>query len=162
MGSKGGDIQVERICNMTDVSFQDILNMPADQIEAPKALPVGTYVCIVDGQPEYAKIGKNNTDCVNFMLKPVQAMQDVDQSQLAEVLNGSSLQDKKVRHRLFVTKDSSWRLKQFLNEHLGIPLTSLGQMVPEAMGKQVMVTLGHQAADDGVQIYQTVKATAKV
>jgi len=147
---------------MADMSFADILNRPADEIEAPKALPVGTYLCIVDGQPEFAKIGKNNTDCVNFNLKPVQPGPDVDQKALQDTLNGQSLSDKKIRHRLFVTPDSAWRLKQFLNEHLGVPVTNLGAMIPEAMGRQVMVTLGHQASDDGTQIYQVVKATAKV
>ena len=147
---------------MSDISFQDILSKPADYIKAPVALPVGTYLALVDGQPEFAKVGQNNTDCVNFNLKPIQPQGDVDQKQLLEALNGQSLQDKKIRHRLFVTPDSAWRLKQFLAEHLGIPVTNLGAMIPEAMGKQVMVTLGHQASQDGTQVYQVVKSTAKV
>lgn len=147
---------------MADANFQDILNKPIDQIEAPKALPVGTYLCLVDGQPEQTTIGKNNTPCYNFSLKPVQAQQDVDQGQLAENLNGASLQDKKIRHRLFITQDAAWRLKQFLVEHLGITPKPIIQMIPEAMGKQVMVTLGHRPSEDGTQIFQEVKATAKV
>lgn len=148
-------------------NFQDILSKPSASIEAPKALPVGTYLCIVDGQPEFAKIGKNQTDCINFSLKPVQAQGDVDQTQLQAALNVngaiSALADKKIRHRLFVTEDSVWRLKQFL-DNCGVEegSKSLGERIPEVMGKQVLVTMGHRASEDGTQIFGEVKATAKV
>lgn len=145
-------------------SFTDILNKPAAAIEPPKPLPVGTYLAIVDGPGELAKIGKDQTDCVNFKLKLMQAQPDVDQGALQEALNGASLADKSVRHRLFITQASVWRLKQFLVEHLGIDDTgkSLGELLPEAPGRQVMVTLGHRASDDGQQIFTEVKGTAKV
>jgi hypothetical protein len=144
-------------------NFQDILNKPADQIEAPKPLPVGTYVVLVEGQPEHKQMGKNNTDCFEFPLKFLQAGPDVDQQALLENLNGKSLQDRKLKHRLFVTDDAVWRLKQFL-EHLGIEIGSrgLGECIPESMGRQVMLTIGHRASDDGQQVFMDVKGTAKV
>ena len=50
--------------------------------------------------------------------------------------------------------------------HLGIEFdeskTTLGQAIPEAMGKQVIIELGHQASQDGTQIFNVVKSTAKV
>ncbi len=148
-------------------NFQDILSKPSASIETPKALPVGTYLCIIDGQPEFAKIGKNQTDCINFSLKPVQAQPDVDQEQLQAALNVngavSALADKKIRHRLFVTEESVWRLKKFLDD-CGVEegTKSLGERIPESMGKQVLVTMGHRASDDGTQIFGEVKQTAKV
>lgn len=148
---------------MEDMSFQDILKTPIGDIEAPKALPVGQYLGMVDGQPEYIKVGQNQTPAVNFTIKVLQAVK-VDEKQLADNLNGASLQDKKIRHRLFVTKDAAFRLKQFLVDHLGIepssPRQPLEQLVPEAMGKQVIVDLGHQSGSDGTSIYNVVKATA--
>lgn len=145
-------------------SFQDILNKPAAEIEAPKPLPVGTYLALVDGQPEFNKIGKNNTDCVEFKLKLAQAGDDVDQAILLEQLKGKPLSEKSIKHRLFITEDAVWRLKKFLVEDLGIEegTRGLGEMIPEAMGKQVYVTLGHRPSDDGKQIYMEVKDTAKV
>lgn len=149
-------------------NFQDILSKPAANIEPPKPLPVGTYLCIIDGQPEFAKIGKEQTDCLNFKLKPIQAQPDVDQTALQEalVVNGapSALGDKSIRHRLFITEASIWRLKQFLVDHLGIEqgTKSLGELIPESQGRQVLVTLGHRASDDGQQVFTEVKATAKV
>lgn len=146
-------------------NFQDILSKPAAQIEPPKPLPVGTYLCIIDGQPEFAKIGKDQTDCLNFKLKPMQALPDVDQTALQESLSaGQSLSDKSIRHRLFLTEASIWRLKQFLVDHLGIEEGSktLGELIPEAQGRQVNVSLGHRVSDDGQQVFTEVKGTAKV
>ncbi len=145
-------------------NFQDILNKPAAEVEPPKALPTGTYLCLVDGAPEIAQRGKNNNYCAIFKLKPVQAQADVDQQSLAETLNGSSLSEKKINHTLWITDDALWRLDQFLAEHLGIPkgTKTVGEMIPEAPGKQVVVTLGHRASDDGKQVYAEVKGTAHI
>jgi hypothetical protein len=91
----------------------------------------------------------------------------VDDKQLEEYLNGSALSEMRpIRHRLFLTRDSKYRVKQFLVDHLGIHFdekkTTLGQAIPEAMGKQVVVELGHQASQDGTQVFNIVKSTAKV
>ena len=147
---------------MAELSFTDILDMPIEDIKEPKALPPGTYLTIVDGQPEYAKVGQNQTECVNFNLKPLQAGPDVDPSQLAEVLDGANLQDKKIRHRIFLTDESKHRAKKFLLNDLGLHPSTIRQMVQEAMGKQVMVKLVHQASQDGTQVYHQVQSTAKV
>ena len=125
-------------------NFQDVLNKPAAEIEPPKALPVGTYLCIVDGQPEIVQRGKNNNYCAIFKLKPAQAQPDVDQQALMQTLKGSALQDKRINHTLWITDDAAWRLDQFLADHLGIDKgkKTLGEMIPEAAGKQVLVYPG--------------------
>lgn len=145
-------------------SFQDILNTPATEIKPPEALPIGTYLAIVDGQPELAQRGKNNNNCAIFKLKPIQAQPDVDQQLLMQSLNGSSLQDKVIYHTLWLTDDSKWRCMQFLADHLGIEKgkKTLGEMIPEAMGKQVLVTLSHYTTQDGKRVGHQVKDTAKV
>ncbi len=147
---------------MAELTLAEILNMPVDDIKEPVALPTGTYLCIVDGQPEFAKVGQNQTDCVNFNLKPMQAMQDVDQKALSESLNGDSLTEKKIRHRLFLTKDAVYRLKKFLTNDLGIQGNNFAAMIPESMGKQVYAKLTHQSSQDGSTIYHNVAGTAKV
>jgi len=144
-------------------NFQDVLNKPATDVKPPEPLPPGTYLCIVDGPGEFAKIGKNQTDCINWKLKPMQAQPDVDQAALTQSLQGKTLQEKTIRHRSFITEESVWRLKEFLS-HLGIEEGSktLGEMIPEAPGHQVLVTVGHRASEDGTQVFQEVKSTAKV
>jgi hypothetical protein len=139
-------------------SFMNILNKPAASIEAPKVLPAGRYLCMVDGPYKFNKVGKNETDCVDFNLKPTQPI-DVDPNLLAEALNGASLFDRKILLRLFVTEDSAHRLKKFLHEDLGIPLTTFNQMLPEAINKEVIVQLTHRPSSDGTQLFQEVKKT---
>ena len=78
-------------------NFQDILNKPIDDIKAPSALPTGTYLCLIDGQPEHGPVGKKETPAAIFNFKPMQAMTDVDPQLLQTALDGSSLADKKIR-----------------------------------------------------------------
>jgi len=147
---------------MSDLSFQDILNQPLSEIEAPKAAPVGTYLGLIEGQPEFVKLGQNQTDAVQMNIKPIKAIK-VDEKQLSEVLNGAALSDKRIRHRVFITQDSKHRLKQFLVDHLGISADiPVKQGIAEAMGKQLVVELGHQSSTDGTQVFNTVKSTANV
>lgn len=147
---------------MSEMSFQEILDMPADEIRAPQALPTGTYLGIIEGQPEFTKVGQKQTDAIDFNIKPLQAQADVDAKQLAESLDGTALSDKKIRYRVFVTNDSKHRLLKFLRDDLGIPVTNFRQMIPEAMGKQIIVKLSHQASADGTMVYHQVQSTAKV
>lgn len=142
-------------------NFQDILNKPIDDIKAPQALPTGTYLCIVDGQPELGPVGKKETPAAIFNFKPVQPQDDVDPQLLANALDGSSLTDKKIRYTVWLTEDSAFRAKQFLKDHLGINGASLSEMFPQAMGKQVLVNIGHRTDGNPPQIYMDVKSTAR-
>jgi len=145
-------------------SFESILDKPVDAIKPPEALPVGTYLCIVDGPGEYVKVGKNDTPAFRVAFKPLQAQADVDQEKLAEILNGQALNDKKINANFFVTDAASYRLKDFCIDSLGIEGTgkSLRQVASEIQGKQVLVNLGHRASDDGKAIYNEVKSYARV
>ena len=147
---------------MSDVNFTDLLNTPIDQIERPKALPVGTYICLIDGMYEVGKAGKNNTNYIDFNFRPLQAMADVNQQQLEEALGERALSDKRFRYRIFVTRDSRWKLKEFLLEHCGIGMkANMNEMLPETPGKQVAVYVGHQTSPDGI-IFNQVGKTASV
>jgi hypothetical protein len=143
-------------------NFQDILNKPMDEIDAPVPLPVGTYLCLVDGVPEVSQKGKNQNTAVTFNLKFMQPQADVDQSALISALKGKTLPDRSIRHNLWVTEDAAWRLKQFLKDHLAVEAKSMSEAIAQAQGRQVYVTLGHRPSDDGTQIYMDIKSTAKV
>jgi hypothetical protein len=146
---------------MAEPSFQDILSETAIA-EPPAALPVGEYLAIVDGPAEITEVGKNNYKAAIFNMKPIQAQSTVDQSALLEALNGSSLQDKKIRYTMWLTPDARWRLDAFLG-HLGVKEgISRGERIAEAMGKQVLITVGHRTGNDGKQVFADIKSTAKV
>ena len=146
---------------MTDANFRDILNMPILDIKDPVALPPGRYLCTVVEPPVFGKVGQNETDCVTFNLRPVQPVDAVDPNQLAAALNGVPLTDKTIRHRLFITPDSVYRLKRFLVDDLGIEPTNITQMLPEAINRQVIVKLVHQSSKDGRTVYHNVESTEK-
>lgn len=146
-------------------NLEEQLAKQAAEIEPPKPIPVGTYLCIVDGQPTFLQLGQNKTDAVDFMMKIAQPMDDVDQSALAEfTAKGDVIAGKRIKRRLFLTEDSIFMLKQFLTDSLGIDETgkTLKQMIPEALGKQVYATVKHRSSDDGQRVFSEVASTAKV
>jgi hypothetical protein len=148
---------------MLETSFKEILDMQLTEIKSSQALPVGTYLCKVWGQPDIGQVGKNQTDCVTFTLKVLQAQPDVDETQLADVINGGALSDRTITHRMFVTDRSKHRIKKFLVDDLGLdPTQSLREAINEAMGKDVLVRLTHQIGQDQQTIFENVLSTARV
>jgi hypothetical protein len=146
-----------------DLNFAEILDIKLEEIKPHQPLPVGTYHCFVDGQPITGQAGPNNTNCVTFNLKVIQAQDDVDPKQLAEAINGEALSGRSIKHLMFITDRSKHRIKKFLVDDLGVdPTNSLRQALLEAMGKPVLVKLVHQASKDGKTIFENVDRTARV
>ena len=70
---------------MNAPNFGALLDKPASEIERPKPLPQGGYICTVKGLPKFDKSSKKQTEFVEFTLQPVEAMEDVDQEALASM-----------------------------------------------------------------------------
>lgn len=140
-------------------SFADILNKKVDEVERPKPLPAGTYLGIVEGLPDIGTIGQNNTPKADIKIKLLQAEDDVDQDALKEL--GDRFPGISLRHRLFLTEDSAWRVKQFLEDHLGLDGTgkTLGELFNEAAGNQVKVVVKHRPSQDGQTIFAEIDRT---
>ena len=143
--------------------FQDILNTPLKEIERPKPYPVGSYIALVEGLPSFDKVGENQTPCVDFNLRFLSANDDVDKLQLVEA---GGINGKAIRHRLFLTKDAAWRLKKFLIDDLQLDdadgTKTPTQVINEAPGRQVMITIRHRPSKDGTVVYSEIAQTAKV
>lgn len=145
----------------TQQSFASVLDMPASDIERPKPAPVGSYVCVVQGQPKIDKSSKKQTEYVEYTLKPLQALDDVDPDALKD---WGGLAEKTFRVTYYLTENSVYRLKEFL-EHCGIEMEeggSLRQYIGEAAGQQVTVSIVHEASQDGETVYAKVKNTTAV
>ena len=145
-------------------SFEDILNTPAASIKSPEPLPVGSYICIVDGPGEFVQLGVNQTHALKLNLKPLQPQQDVDQEQLIESLDGQTLADKRIPVTFFITDESKHRVRNWCRDALGIEegTKSLKEMISEIPGRQVVASVGHRAAKDGQAVYMEVKGWARV
>jgi len=151
---------------MSDVNFGAILDRPSTEIERPKPLPVGTYVCVVKGLPRQDKSARKGTEFVEFTLQPLGIYEnengetDVDPDELAAM---GGFEKRTIRATYYLTEDAIWRLKSFLDD-LGIEEgdKSLRQRISESPGHQVLAVIAHQASDDGQNIYANLKSTAPV
>lgn len=146
---------------MNTPNFGSILDKASSEVERPKPLPVGTYICVVQGLPKLDKTTKKQTEYIEFTLKPLQAGEDVDHEEL-EAMGG--IANKTLRHTCYLTEDALWRLKKFLDD-CGIDDgddVSLRQRVDQSPGRQVAVFIKHTNSEDGETIYANVGTTAAV
>ena len=142
------------------VSFSSILDTPSSDIERPKPMPVGTYDCLVQGQPRFDKSSKKQTPFVEFTLKLQSAHDNVDEDTLKDL---GGLKDKTIKNTYYLTETAAWRLKDFLDHcDAGDEEMTLSQRIAETPGKRVTITIGHEASDDGTAIFARVKGTAAV
>jgi|SRR5215475_247201 len=154
---------------MSDVSFSSILDKLSSDIEAPKPLPVGTYHCVVDGQPRIDKSTKKGTEFVEFSLKPMSALEDVNEEDLAASLTSGDgsikpLSDKRIRATFYLTEDAAIRLKRFLVNDLQITQgkKKVGQMITEAQNREVLAVVKHVPSQDGESLFAQLAKTAPV
>lgn len=142
-------------------SFEDILSRPSAEVERPKPLPAGTYVCVVKGLPKMDKSSKKQTMYAEFQLQPIQVTNDEMVEGVEEV---GGLEDKQIRATFYLTDQALYRLKDFLVDDLGIEEgdKSIGQMLNEAPGKQCLATLKHRTSEDGKATWAELASTAPV
>lgn len=140
-------------------NFASILDEAPTEIVRPKPLPVGTYVCVVQGQPVYDKSSKKNTPFVKFTLRPIAAEDDVDIEDL-ESMGG--FDGKTIQATYYLTDDAAFRLDEF-HSHCGIDITapaSRRTRNEEVMNCQVRAVIKHRMAEDGSQIFAELARTA--
>lgn len=144
---------------MSSPNFGSVLDKPSNEIERPRPAPQGSYLCTINGMPRFDKSAKKQTEFVEFSLRPIQAMEDVDEDALKE---WGGLADKTFKHTFYLTENSVYRLKEFLIQDLEIDeQDTLRPMIDETPGKQCLVTIKHTASDDGKSVYANVASTAK-
>jgi hypothetical protein len=154
---------------MAEATFGSILDKPATDIERPKPLPPGTYHCVVEGQYREGTSAKKGTEFIEYSLKPIAALDDVDEGDLNASLksaNGSvkALSDKRLRLTFYLTDDSLYRLKDFLGNDLQIELGKkhIRQLIGEAQNRQVLAQVKHVPSDDGQSVFANIAKTAPV
>lgn len=140
-------------------NFGALLDTPSSDVERPKPLPAGSYVCMVQGLPRYDKSAKKQTEFVEFTLKFLSAEEDVDAEELKEM---GGLADKTIKDTYYITETSLWRLKDFLDNCDIEDEGTLRERIEETSGKQVGVFIKHEASQDGQSIFARVGKTFKV
>jgi len=145
---------------MNSPNFASILDEAPTEIERPKPLPVGTYLCVIQGQPTYDKSSKKGTPFVQFTLRPIGAEGDVDEQELEEL---GGFENKTLRATYYLTEDAAYRLDEF-HEHCGVDITSPAsrrQRNDDIVNAEVRVLVGHRMSEDGSAVYAEIKRTLK-
>lgn len=148
-------------------SFEELLNRPSANIEAPKPYPVGTYHCLVDGPPTPEESSQKKTPCRTYKFKIMAPMGDVDAGQAAEAqVVGKTITGQGAGAAFYLTEESLFRYKEFLIDHLGIGdsdgAKTLKELEAEAPGKQVLVKLRHEISQDGKRVFHRIDSTMHV
>jgi hypothetical protein len=143
-------------------NFSDILSRKSSEIKAPKPLPPGSYVWLIEGQPRFDRSTKQQTDFVEFTCRCLQPREDVDQTALQEA--GGAV-GKTRRLTFWITEEAVSRLSNkqgtgFL-EQLGIDGDiSVAEKVSMAPGRQFIGHIRHKASQDGTRIFAEIGQTA--
>lgn len=145
-------------------NFTDVLDQPLGEVERPKPVPAGSYLAVIQGQPNYGEVnGKDGpTKIVDLTAKLLQPQEDVNMQELADM---GGLGDKSVRIRFFLTQNAAFRLDDFLWEHLGIEKgngKTLRMALSETTGRQVGLKIKHTPSTDGKSIFSNVDSTYKI
>lgn len=154
---------------MSNANFSSILDRPASEIERPKPLPVGTFLTILQGMPRHDKSAKKATPFVEFTHKIISAGEDVSEDDLKTYLtnkDGSvkNLQDVTIKNTFYITEGSAFMLKDFL-KNLDFDVESdesLRQQLDQTPGRQVYITIKHEASQDGQSVFARIGSTAAV
>lgn len=142
-------------------NFSTLLDTPSSDITRPKPLPVGTYTTVLQGLPRYDKSAKKQTDFVEFTHKFISAGDDVNHDDIVEA---GGIGDKTMRNTFYITENSLWRLKDFL-DHCGIEEDdeiSLRERIEQTPGKQIAVYISHVPSNDGTSVYANISRTLPV
>ncbi|HXJ94183.1 MAG TPA: hypothetical protein VMT20_15145 [Terriglobia bacterium] len=137
---------------MTDML--SILNTPGTQIEAPKSAPPGWYVArLVSVDTSGKQKTKNGNDQIIFDYQLEQGI-EID----PEALQGIELPIK-IRSWQVVTDKSAYRIRQLVEDHFKVDLTSatLGEGLQQAVGRLLRVQVTHDLSSNPprVNINQT-------
>jgi hypothetical protein len=136
-------------------SFEDILNIDSREVERPKPLPMGTYICTVVGLPRFDKSSEKQTPFVEFTLQPTGTLDDIDQQELDAV---GGFHDKVLRVTFYLTVNSRWRLNEFL-DNCGIDQGKMNWRVDQTPNCQVGAVVKHTPSRDNTITYANVVKT---
>lgn len=129
--------------------FTKLLSTPTSEIHKPKPLPVGTYQGTIKSfKLEEQKTPKDTENPVkpvcNLVCGFVAPMNDVEQDELTEALQGADLSTKARNYTFWLTSDAQYRLVEFAAS-LGIPTEgrTLGEIIPELVNQPVYISVVH-------------------
>lgn len=131
------------------VDFTEALNKPAEEVKKSPPQPVGTYQAMIQGMPKQLSRTINGEDIgiISFNCKALAPLEDVDQDHLTAEGQEPIQSWAPFRQEFWVnTANGVNSLVTWLENVLEIERTgkTVGQMIAEAPGKQLLVKLKHR------------------
>jgi hypothetical protein len=132
--------------------LNSLLSKPLDSFTPPPTLPAGTWKGII-GPYSYDKSAKKKTDFVRYLLNITGPGDDIDEGDL----EGVEWNGKQLKKDFYLTQDALFRLTDFISS-LGIEILgrSVTEMIPEAVGIPVLITVTEDDSEDGKTKYNNV------
>lgn len=142
-------------------NFGAILDAAPTEVDRPKPWPVGTYLTVIHGLPEYGQSAKKKTEQVVFTHNFLQALEDVDAEELAAM---GGIGGKSIKNTFYMTEASIYRLDEFHEHVFGEldPNLTRRQRNEACAGQQVLITIKHDPSEDGKSVFARVAGTAPV
>lgn len=133
-------------------NFDDILDKTLESVERPPLAPIGEYIFQVTKLPEPRDLDspKGSWKVVEFPMQAVRPTDSVDPDMMAAYGEAKNI---RVRNTFMFDKNdeaasaqTEFRLKTFLQDHLGIPSNmSLKEALNASVNKQCIGTLRYRA-----------------
>jgi hypothetical protein len=145
---------------MSTPNFQSILNASPTEVERPKPIPTGTYLCVV-GDCESGESSQKKTPFIKFALKPIDAMADVDATALTAL---GGLEGKTLSITFYITEAAVYQLDEFhqnccVDMEDGSSRADRNDLVANA---QILATVEHEIDErDPSRTYVRVRRTAR-
>lgn len=145
--------------------FTSVLSRTVGEVERPKTIPAGNYLCVVT-EPAKPDKAKNKTtgeewDVVNFTLKILQPMGDVDMAAYQDAI--AKAPPTNMKWTKFVNDERGvYYLQEDLKNIFDVPAgTSFGEALAQCQGKQVIATVKLSPSKDGKSLNANIDALAK-
>lgn len=139
--------------------FNQLLSTKMEDVKAPPPIPAGTYSAVIQSY-ELLESSQKKTPFVRFWIRPTDAKEDVDATALQAY---GDLSKAKLRKDFFLTEDAFYRLKQFLEETLGIDGTgkTFNECLAQTTGASVVMSVKQSLAQDNVTMFSEIGSLAK-
>lgn len=150
-------------------NISDILNRKAEDVEAPKTIPPGSYNCVIKGMPEQGVSSKQKTVFLKFAFQIISARDDVDEDAIVEYETNKDgtktpLVGKIITSDYYIQNadgSPSGALFMLTNmlEAIGVDFTggkSIGAAVDETPNSECVVFIKHEPSPDGKRFFARV------
>ena len=148
---------------MTAPNFSSILDESPTEIARPQPAPVGSYLCTIIGQPRMGESAKKKTPFVEFDLKPIQALDDVDPEELSAYLDRiGDLGSKSFKYTIYTTEANVYRLDE-LHVAAGCDMTdgaTRKQRNDMIINSQVVIYYKHRPSERGDMMFGEISSVS--